>query len=179
MLEGRVCRLRPLRREDVGVLSKIMNDIEVKETLRNVLPVGESSLESMIESIYKCPYPTNIVFGIEHDGRLVGVVSLDNINWVSRNAYLSIGIYDKSVWGRGIGKEATKLILKYAFEYLNIHKVNLEVYEYNERAIRLYESLGFVQEGRLRKNNYRHGSYHDVIIMGMLDREYFELSKNW
>ena len=64
-------------------------------------------------------------------------------------------------------------MLKYAFEHLNLHKVFLRVYEYNERAIHVYEKCGFRMEGRLRKQRFKWGKYHDVLIMGILDEEYF------
>ncbi len=113
-----------------------------------------------------------MVFIIEMNGKIVGIVGLSNINWISRNAYLSIAIYDENYHGKGIGKEASELLLSYAFDYLNLDKINLEVYEYNERAIRLYKKLGFVEEGRLRSNNERLGKRHDVIIMGLRRKEY-------
>lgn len=152
---------------------KLVNDIKPRETLRNVLPMAEGHIERMIEIMERCPYPTSIIFGIETDGKLIGLTSLDKINWISRNAYISIAIYDTNFWGRGIGEEATRLLLEYAFEYLNLYKINLEVYEYNERAIKLYKKIGFKEEGRLRKNNLRHEERHDVIMMGMTAEEYF------
>ena len=151
---------------------KLVNDIKPRETLRNVLPMTGSHIERMIEIMERCPYPTSIIFGIETDGKLIGLTSLDKINWISRNAYISIAIYDTNFWGRGIGEEATRLLLEYAFEYLNLYKINLEVYEYNERAIKLYKKIGFKEEGKLRENNLRHEERHDVIIMGMTAEEY-------
>mgnify|MGYP000032261211 CR=1 FL=1 len=172
-LQGTKCSLRPFSKEDIPHLMKFMGDIKPRETLRNVLPVTEGHVKRMIEIMERCPYPTSIIFGIETDGKLIGVTSLDKINWISRNAYISIAIYDTNFWGKGIGEEATRLLLEYAFEYLNLYKINLEVYEYNERAIKLYKKIGFKEEGRLKENNLRHGKHRDVIIMGMTAREYF------
>ena len=171
-LQGTKCSLRPLSREDIPHLMKLVNDIKPRETLRNVLPMTGSHIERMIEIMERCPYPTSIIFGIETDGKLIGLTSLDKINWISRNAYISIAIYDTTFWGRGIGEETTRLLLEYAFEYLNLYKINLEVYEYNERAIKLYKKIGFKEEGRLRKNNLRHEERHDVIIMGITAEEF-------
>ena len=126
----------------------------------------------MIKIMERCPFPTSIIFGIETDGKLIGLTSLDKINWISRNAHISIAIYDTTFWGKGIGEEATKLLLEYAFEYLNLYKINLEVYEYNERAIKLYKKIGFKEEGKLRENNLHHRERHDVIIMGMTAEEF-------
>lgn len=171
--QGTKCSLKSLSKEDIIYLAKLANNMKSRETLRNVLPMTEKHIEKMIENMEKCEYPTSIILGIKADEKLIGVIFLDNINWISRNAYLSIVIYDTNFWGKGIGEEATKLFLKYAFEYLNLYKINLEVYEYNERAIKLYKKIGFVEEGRLRENNMRHGKRHDVIIMGITAKEYF------
>ncbi len=172
MINGERCTLRPLRSEDAERLSEIVNDLEVREYLSNPFPYMEQREEKFIESLALQKVPTDIVFGIEVDGKLIGTVGLHRINWVSRNCYFAIAI-DKEYWNRGIGTEATRLILKYAFEHLNLHKVLLEVYEYNERAIRVYEKVGFKVEGRLRKNRYLKGKYYDVIVMGLLQEEYF------
>ncbi len=174
MLKGEKCVLRPLRMEDAKILSEIANDIEVRDYLSNVFPYTEIVEENFIKSLSSQKVPTDIVFGIEIDGKLIGTVGIHRINWASRNGYLGIAIFDKGFWNRGIGTEATSLILKYAFEYLNLHKILLEVYEYNERAIRVYEKLGFKREGILRKNHYLKGKYYDVIVMGILQEEYFE-----
>ena len=174
MLKGEKCVLRPLRMEDAKILSEIANDIEVRDYLSNVFPYTEIVEENFIKSLSSQKVPTDIVFGIEIDGKLIGTVGIHRINWASRNGYLGIAIFDKGFWNRGIGTEATSLILKYAFEYLNLHKILLEVYEYNERAIRVYEKLGFKREGILRKNHYLKGKYHDVIVMGILQEEYFK-----
>ena len=174
MLKGEKCVLRPLRMEDAKILSEIANDIEVRDYLSNVFPYTEIVEENFIKSLSSQKVPTDIVFGIEIDGKLIGTVGIHRINWASRNGYLGIAIFDKGFWNRGIGTEATSLILKYAFEYLNLHKILLEVYEYNERAIRVYEKLGFKREGILRKNHYLKGKYYDVIVMGILQEEYFK-----
>ena len=175
MLKGKKCVLRPLNLEDTKTLSEIANDIEVRDYLSNVFPYTEIMEENFIKSLSSQKVPTDIVFGIEVGGKLIGGVGIHRINWTSRNGYLGIAIFDKSFWNKGIGTEATMLMIKYAFEYLNLHKILLEVYEYNKRAIRVYEKLGFKREGVLRKNHYLKGKYHDVIVMGILQEEYFKL----
>ncbi len=175
MLRGDKCVLRPLKLEDAKILAEIGNNLEVKKFLRDVFPFSEVGAEEFIRRVNSQPSPpSSIVFGVEVDGKLVGLASLSNINWISRNCYFSIAIYDPAYWNKGIGTEATKLIVSYAFEFLNMHKILLEVYEYNERAIHVYEKIGFKVEGRLRKNHYYNGRYHDTIVMGILAEEYFQ-----
>ncbi len=175
MLKGEKCVLRPLRLEDAKILSDIASDIEVRDYLSNVFPYTDVGEEEFIRRINSQRVPTDIVFGIEADEKLIGTAGIHRINWASRNGYFGIAIFDKNYWNMGIGTEATSLILKYAFEYLNLHKILLEVYEYNKRAIRVYEKLGFKKEGVLRKNHYLKGKYYDVIVMGIFQEEYFKL----
>jgi len=106
--QGTKCPLKPLSREDIPHLMKLVNDIKPRETLRNILPMVEGHIERTIEVMERCPYPTSIIFGIETDGKLIGLTSLDKINWISRNAYISIDIYDTTFWGRGIGNETSE-----------------------------------------------------------------------
>ncbi len=173
MLKGEKCILRPLKLEDAKTLSEIANEIQVRDYLSNVFPYTDVRIEEFIKRLSSQKVPTDIVLGIEVDGVLVGTTGIHRINWTSRNGYFGIAIYRKEYWNRGIGTEATRLMLKYAFEYLNLHKILLEVYEYNERAIRVYEKVGFRVEGGLRKNHYWKGRYYDVIVMGILQEEYF------
>ncbi len=176
-LYGKKCLLRPLRKEDANVLADIMGEPEVMENISAVFPVGESDLERWIEHLYRGYPPREVVFAIEVEGKVVGTVSLHDINWTSRHGTFSIVIWNTEYHGKGIGTEATSLMLRYAFEYLNLHRVKLEVYEYNEVGLHIYKKLGFVEEGRWRKQRYLKGKYYDVVLMGILREEWQERFK--
>ncbi|MEH7887318.1 GNAT family protein [Bacillus sp. JJ1609] len=90
-----------------------------------------------------------------------------------------MGFFDPSVWNRGLGTEVTQLVLKYAFEQLNLHRVDLRVLEYNKRAIRCYEKCGFVQEGTEREGALIEGKYETDVFMSILDREYNSLKEKF
>lgn len=83
-----------------------------------------------------------------------------------------IDIGEKEYWGSGYGFEAVNVLLTYAFLEQNIHRISLNVFAFNERAIRLYERIGFQQEGRSREAIFRDGRYHDIIQMGLLQTEF-------
>ncbi|AUJ24140.1 Spermidine N(1)-acetyltransferase [Virgibacillus dokdonensis] len=95
-----------------------------------------------------------------------------NIDQKNRNAECIIDIGEKDYWGRGVGKEALKLLLDYAFLELNFHRVSLRVFSFNERAIQLYRKLGFKQEGVSRQALFQNGNWHDMIHMAILQQEY-------
>jgi RimJ/RimL family protein N-acetyltransferase len=109
---------------------------------------------------------------IEHAGRCVGHTGLGDVDARDRRARLVIGLFDRSVWNRGLGTEAIRLVLGYAFDTLRLHRVALRVLAYNARAIRAYEKCGFVREGVERESAFVAGEWHDDVMMAVLDRDF-------
>jgi diamine N-acetyltransferase len=103
---------------------------------------------------------------------MVGVVYLLNIDQVARSAEYGIMIGSQENRGKGIGTEATKLILSHAFEDLNLNRVQLRVNPTNKNAIALYLKCGFREEGRLREVVFKNGRYEDLLVMGILKSEF-------
>jgi RimJ/RimL family protein N-acetyltransferase len=106
------------------------------------------------------------------DDRLIGEAGLGAVSWLHGEACLYISLGDRTCWGRGYGTDAVRLLLRYAFEGLNLARVTLGVFDYNPRAVRVYEKVGFVHEGRLRQNTRRDGEWHDEIVMGVLRQDW-------
>lgn len=106
------------------------------------------------------------------DDILIGFVSLDGIQWSHGTAWVAIGIGERSYRGKGLGTDAMREALRYAFTELNLYRVNLDVFEYNKPAIRSYEKAGFVHEGRLPERLHRDGRYWDLLFMGILRDEW-------
>ncbi len=104
--------------------------------------------------------------------RLVGTCAFSQLDGDNGSALYHITIGEKAVWGRGSGTEATRLMLDHAFGTLELHRVALAVFEFNERAIRAYRSCGFVVEGRAREAIWRDGRWWDEITMSILDSEW-------
>lgn len=105
----------------------------------------------------------------------IGFVGLDGFNWVAGDAWVGIGIGEPEFWGHGYGTEAMKLILDYGFQELNLHRVSLCVFEYNQRGFKSYLKSGFHEEGRERQWIKREGRYWDMIYMGILRSEWKSL----
>jgi RimJ/RimL family protein N-acetyltransferase len=78
----------------------------------------------------------------------------------------------KKYYGKGAGTEAARLMLEYGFNVLELHRIDLEVFTFNPRAIHVYEKLGFKREGVRREVLLLEGTYHDSIVMGLLRYEY-------
>lgn len=115
-------------------------------------------------------------WSVEYTGRCIGSARLHGLVQADQRASYAIGIWDSKVWGQGLGTEVTRLVLRYAFERLRLHRVSLRVLAYNHRAIRCYEKCGFVREGVERESALVAGEWHDDFIMGILQQEYREQS---
>lgn len=105
-------------------------------------------------------------------GKFIGTCGLYSHRDIYRSWEFRILIFDPSAIGHGVGTEATRLTVNYAFQRLNAHRVWLGVHEKNVGAVKCYEKVGFKEEGRLRKELFTHGEYHDAIRMGILESEW-------
>ncbi|HBM15429.1 MAG TPA: hypothetical protein DD381_03660 [Lentisphaeria bacterium] len=107
----------------------------------------------------------------------VGTIKLDKINQKNKSGELGLMIGEKSLWNKQIGSKATAILLKYAFEYLQLHKVWGGTDEHNIAMKKLFLKAGFKLEGRLRQVNCSNGIYSDNFYYGIISEEYFELIK--
>ena len=105
-------------------------------------------------------------------GLYVGIVGLHAIVATERQAKLRVGLFDRRFWGDGYGTEALRLLLRYAFEEVGLHRVGLVVLEDNARAIRAYEKCGFVREGFARETVMQDGRWRGDVLMSILEHEY-------
>lgn len=108
-----------------------------------------------------------------NDDRVIGETGLDGVVWNHGESFIGISIGEKELWNRGYGTDAMRVMLRYAFNELNLHRVSLTVFEYNQRAIRSYEKAGFVIEGRERSRVLRGGQRWDMLYMGILRDEWY------
>jgi RimJ/RimL family protein N-acetyltransferase len=110
------------------------------------------------------------------DDKLIGEIGLDVINWMSRDAFVGLGIGEPEYWSKGYGSDVMNVLLRFAFTEVNLKRVTLTVFEYNPRAIRSYEKAGFRHEGRKRQSLHREGKRWDELYMGILREEWLELN---
>jgi RimJ/RimL family protein N-acetyltransferase len=106
------------------------------------------------------------------DDRTIGMIDLSGFNWIAGHCWVGIGLGEPEFWGKGHGSDAMNVILRFGFCQLNLNRVNLNVFEYNPRAFRSYEKVGFQVEGRERQWMAREGKRWDIIYMGILRREW-------
>lgn len=102
----------------------------------------------------------------------VGLINLIQIDWLVRSAELSIQIGEKAYWGKGLGKWATYKMVQHGFFNLNLNRIYLTVLPENQKAYKIYQKIGFREEGVLRKAVYKDGCYRDLILMALLRDEF-------
>jgi RimJ/RimL family protein N-acetyltransferase len=168
-LEGKLVRLRAVEDDDVPRLNEMFSDTEVLRGLQVAFPQPEASAREFYEQSRKSE--DTMSFAIETlAGEPIGGCGLHAIDGGSRQARLGIWI-GKSHWGKGYGPDAVRVLCRFGFRHMNLHRISLLVYEHNERARRVYERAGFTLEGTMRDAHFADGRYVDVHVMGLLAEE--------
>lgn len=170
-----VVKLRPLQSSDAETTQKWRNDPEIRDQVLSFrFPVTHQMEMRFVEralagdGIDQCV--AAVVDAAEQS--LCGLVYLQDIDWISRHAKFGIMIGRRDRQHRGLGRRAMRLMLGHGFRVLNLERIYLYVAEYNRPAVTLYETYGFVQEGKLRRHVALGGAYYDLLVMGLLRAEY-------
>ena len=176
ILQGEKVRLRPVEERDLPKFVRWLGDRELTRWLGAIS--GPPTLEEEYEWWHdKRSDPDSVLWAIETlDGRLAGTVEL-RLALRAERAELGIAIQDKTQWNKGLGTDAVRLVVDYAFEELNLNRVELTTDEGNTRAIRCYEKVGFVREGLLRKHRLVDGRFSNTVAMSILREEWQPLER--
>lgn len=175
MFYGEKVNLRLLREEEAEELIKYFNDYDFRKNLLNVIPFSLKEEQDFIKNSWEWKRAGKAyIFGIEEieTNNLIGSCGIMDVNWINRSAAFGIGIWKKARQNQGLGTDATKTILKFAFNDLGLHSIMLEVHEFNKRGIHVYEKIGFKDIGKKREAIYRNGKYYDTIFMDILDKDF-------
>ena len=175
-MEGKNVCLRDLSLRDVSLIRSWVNDPEINHFLMEGFPRTERELERFVEAQNGDLDPLNRARAVvlREDRTCIGTIGCYGIDWRSRNAELGVIIGHKAHLAKGYGSEAVELLVSFAFDELGLHRLFLRVFDFNERAIRSFRKCGFVEEGRLREAYFREGTYHNILVMSILEEEYLE-----
>ncbi len=174
MIVGSKVRLRPLRSDDVRLFAEWLRDPEVSHHLgRTSFPRTEADERRWVEKV--AADEANHVFAIEAlSGAVIGSIGLHNLDWGRRQAELGIVIGERRYWDRGLGTDAVRALLGFAFDEMGLGRISLTVFDDNPRAIRCYEKCGFRHEGVERTVRVGAGRYRTELRMGIVAREFRE-----
>jgi len=174
LFSGTLIRLAALQREDLPIYAGWFRDYEIERFLLPdvVVPMTDEAEAEWYERASKATDSYTFAIRTLADDVLIGNCSLFEISQKNRVATFGIVVGNKEYWGKGYGSDATREMLRFAFYELNLNRVQLEVYDFNKRAIRAYENVGFVHEGTRRNALFREGRYHDIHMMSVLRDEW-------
>lgn len=176
MIVGQRVRFRAIEESDQPVLVAWLNDPEISRLVGGwTFPV---SLAAQRDWFSRNRGDTrNQRWIVEsHDGEVLGLTGLWDIDWQNRHALTALKLGSKNVRGKGYGSDAILTLMSYAFQQVGLHRLWTEILEYNVASRRAYvEKCGWTVEGSLRQHVFRDGKFHDQLRIGVLASEFYAL----
>lgn len=178
MYYGEKVVLRALEMDDLDMIMKFWNNLEIRQYLNTQIPMSRNKEKEWLERATRHdPWEDGgMVLAIEDkDSReFLGTVSLFDISKQHKRAEFGIAIHNPDNLGKGYGTDTTRVMLWIAFHILGLNSVYLITLGSNERAQRAYVNAGFKRAGVFRQSAYVRGEFQDFIIMDVLKSEFFE-----
>jgi RimJ/RimL family protein N-acetyltransferase len=174
MLRGELVYLAGAEPDDFVEHGRWISDLEIGHNLGAKSPISRDAAERYAREHLPKIGTSLFSFSIRllADDRRIGSVSLERIDRENGSGGVGIFIGDRSLLGRGYGTDALRCLLDFGFGELRLERIELEVFDYNRRAMRSYEKAGFATDAVLRHARYHHGAYHDVHVMAILRDEW-------
>jgi RimJ/RimL family protein N-acetyltransferase len=162
-----VISIRRAQVGDVDFLFELVNHEEVEPFLGGRAARDRDALAAEVERSLADPTAYGRLV-IEIDGRPAGVMGFEVENRRSRIAHLERLAVHPDFRGRRVADEAAQLLQRYLVEDLGYHRLQLEIYGFNERALRHAERAGFLREGVRRRAYWRHGEWMDGVLYALI-----------
>ncbi|WP_044639881.1 GNAT family N-acetyltransferase [Risungbinella massiliensis] len=171
-LQGEKVYLRPLSLADTDQYFHQLFDHEVRRWTGTQKCFTKEQIHQYIEEKWKDSSSLLLLIALQENDEVIGDIAIQDIDSYNRNANIRIAISNENHQGKGYGKEAMTLMLNHGFGILNLHRIELNVFSYNKRALHVYKQLGFQIEGVQREALFYHHEYHDSILMSILEDEF-------
>ncbi len=167
-------RLRPITKEDTADVVRWRNTPQVQRSLFSRESLTAEQHLQWLQTKVETGACHQFIIVVQQDGAEfpIGTTFIKNIDRSNRKGEFGIFIGEDAARGKGYGALAMAQILRYAFTVLSLNKVTLSVFTDNASAVHLYEKLGFVKEGLLREEFWDESGYRDILLMGILKREW-------
>lgn len=176
MLKGQKTSIRPIEDDDIDIMYPWYSDQEVNLWSSGAWPLNTLQSKDQLAVKFLDGSPDTYRYAIlDENDLLIGNIGFKEINIPSQTPVLFIVIGNKTYWGKGYGTDALVTFSRFLFTQWNFHRISLDTWDGNIRAIKAYEKVGFKIEGRQREARFVLGSYHDAILMGLLREEFFAL----
>jgi hypothetical protein len=174
LIKDKKVGLRALEKEDLILLRDWRNIAEFRKNFREVRELSLTDQESWFGSLQESKHVNYmfVIIDLETE-KPIGAAGLLYINWIIRSADFSfyIGDENKYIGDDGIAKEAAQLLINYGFNNLNLHKIWMELYEFDSQKINFFKNdFEFIQDGLLRDNCFEKGRYWDSLILSLIKK---------
>lgn len=172
-LEGKNVILRPLEKEtDLLKAVRWMNNDEVRYFIARYLPVSRDEEGDWFDGLKNREKDIVLAIEMKKTREFIGVIGIHRIDFHNRTATTGTVIGEKKFWGKGYGTEAKMLLLRYAFEELNLHKICSGAIEYNKRSLAYSKKCGYRVEGVLKKQFFKKGKYRDEVLLAVFKEDW-------
>ena len=173
-LIGKLVYLRAPEPGDETNIALSENHPDPRENLFYALPTSIGSQLEKLAREYTDPNTIVLVICTRDHDQVIGKTAFYRIDWVGRIAIYYLAISETANWQKGYGSEVTRLMIEYAFNTLNLNRIQLYVFKDNGAAVKVYKNAGFVIEGTLREAMYHKGGFCDFYVMGLLRKDFLE-----
>ncbi len=163
--------LRPMTKDDTDLIVAWRNKDEVRKHFIYQELFTRQSHEHWIETMVDTGKVVQMIICSQDTDQPFGSVYIRDIDMQHRKGEYGIFIGEDDARGKGIGTQAAKRMIEYAFETLKLHRLFLRVFADNLQAVRSYEKAGFVREAYLKDDVRIDGKYHDIILMAIINQE--------
>jgi RimJ/RimL family protein N-acetyltransferase len=173
MIQGKKVGLRAIEKQDLPFLRDWRNIVEFRKNFREVRELSLTDQEAWFDHLQKTKHINYMFTIVDLNTQIpIGAGGLLYINWIIRSADFSfyIGDGNKYIGNDGIAKEAAKLLIDYGFNNLNLHKIWMELYEFDSKKIDFFtKEFKFKQDGLLRDNCFEAGRYYNTLIISLIN----------
>jgi RimJ/RimL family protein N-acetyltransferase len=175
MIKGTLVGLRAVERDDLRLLRDWRNNEEFRRNFREIRELNLAQQENWFDRTC-INNPNDFMFTIVRlsDNKPIGACGLLYVNWVIRSADYSFYIGEDSAYidEMGYAEESATLLIKYGFQNLNLHKIWMELYEFDEKKLKFFKQIfGFEIDGTLRDNCFERGRYYNSFILSLINRD--------
>lgn len=168
---GQRIYLRPITEADTPQVVGWRNEKSVVDNFIYRRPISEAEHRDWLKNKVAAGLVHQFIVCGNGDDVPLGCVYLQNFEEANRKAEEGIFLGERNLCGRGIGTEAAKLMLSYAFDTLGLHKLVARVLAFNRSSIRMHEKAGYTQEAYLKEELFLNGRYEDLILFGAINPE--------
>ncbi len=176
-IKGKIVTLRAIEQEDLELMREMLNDPEMENLVIGwSFPIAEYQQNLWYERNIDNEKNIRLIIDTSNYGT-VGMATLTDIDWKNRKATHGIKIAKTNIRAKGIGTDTVMAIMKYAFDELQLNRLDCSWFELNKGSQKLYAKCGWKIEGVRRQYIYKRGSHRNLVIAGILREDYYRLIK--